>query len=75
MPLILLPAVDVVEGRAVRLVQGRAGSETEYGSALDAALGWQRDGAEWVHLVDLESGARVQHSVGLASRRSADGRG
>src|SRR5271165_275126 len=53
-PLILLPAVDVVEGRAVRLVQGRAGSETEYGSALDAALGWQRDGAEWVHLVDLD---------------------
>jgi 1-(5-phosphoribosyl)-5-[(5-phosphoribosylamino)methylideneamino] imidazole-4-carboxamide isomerase/N-(5'phosphoribosyl)anthranilate isomerase len=54
-PLILLPAVDVVEGRAVRLVQGRAGSETEYGSALDAALGWQRDGAEWVHLVDLDA--------------------
>jgi len=54
-PLILLPAVDVVEGRAVRLVQGRAGSETEYGSALDAALGWQRDGAEWIHLVDLDA--------------------
>lgn len=53
--LILLPAVDVVDGRAVRLVQGRAGSETEYGSALDAALGWQRDGAEWVHLVDLDA--------------------
>jgi 1-(5-phosphoribosyl)-5-[(5-phosphoribosylamino)methylideneamino] imidazole-4-carboxamide isomerase/N-(5'phosphoribosyl)anthranilate isomerase len=55
MPLILLPAVDVVDGRAVRLVQGRAGSETEYGSALDAALGWQRDGAEWVHLVDIDA--------------------
>lgn len=54
-PLILLPAVDVVEGRAVRLVQGRAGSETEYGSALDAALSWQRDGAEWIHLVDLDA--------------------
>jgi phosphoribosylanthranilate isomerase len=54
-PLILLPAVDVVEGRAVRLVQGKAGSETEYGSALNAALGWQRDGAEWVHLVDLDA--------------------
>ena len=53
MALILLPAVDVVEGRAVRLVQGKAGSETEYGSALDAALTWQRDGAEWIHLVDL----------------------
>ena len=54
-PLILLPAVDVVEGRAVRLVQGKAGSETEYGSALDAALGWQRDGADWIHLVDLDA--------------------
>ncbi len=53
--LILLPAVDVVEGRAVRLVQGKAGSETEYGSALEAALAWQRDGAEWIHLVDLDA--------------------
>ena len=53
--LILLPAVDVVEGRAVRLVQGQAGSETECGSALDAAMGWQRDGAEWIHLVDLDA--------------------
>lgn len=55
MALILLPAVDVVDGRAVRLVQGKAGSETEYGSALEAALGWQRDGAEWIHLVDLDA--------------------
>src|SRR5579885_502437 len=55
MPLVVLPAVDVVDGRAVRLVQGRAGSETEYGSALDAALTWQRDGAEWIHLVDLDA--------------------
>ncbi|MEB3048505.1 bifunctional 1-(5-phosphoribosyl)-5-((5-phosphoribosylamino)methylideneamino)imidazole-4-carboxamide isomerase/phosphoribosylanthranilate isomerase PriA [Mycolicibacter sp. MYC123] len=53
--MVLLPAVDVVEGRAVRLVQGKAGSETEYGSALDAALGWQNDGAEWIHLVDLDA--------------------
>ncbi|MBV9319096.1 MAG: bifunctional 1-(5-phosphoribosyl)-5-((5-phosphoribosylamino)methylideneamino)imidazole-4-carboxamide isomerase/phosphoribosylanthranilate isomerase PriA [Mycobacterium sp.] len=55
MALILLPAVDVIEGRAVRLVRGRAGSETEYGTALDAALGWQHDGAEWIHLVDLDA--------------------
>ncbi|NBP84947.1 MAG: bifunctional 1-(5-phosphoribosyl)-5-((5-phosphoribosylamino)methylideneamino)imidazole-4-carboxamide isomerase/phosphoribosylanthranilate isomerase PriA, partial [Mycobacteriaceae bacterium] len=39
--MILLPAVDVVDGRAVRLVQGRAGSETGYGPALEAALAWQ----------------------------------
>lgn len=55
MSLTLLPAVDVVEGQAVRLVQGRAGSETEYGSALEAALRWQSDGAQWVHLVDLDA--------------------
>lgn len=53
--LVLLPAVDVVDGRAVRLVQGKAGSETAYGSALDAALAWQGDGAEWIHLVDLDA--------------------
>jgi phosphoribosylanthranilate isomerase len=45
----------VVDGKAVRLVQGVAGSETDYGSALDAALGWQSDGAEWIHLVDLDA--------------------
>ncbi|MGI8591030.1 MAG: HisA/HisF-related TIM barrel protein, partial [Nakamurella sp.] len=51
----LLPAVDVADGQAVRLVQGRAGTETTYGAPLDAALGWQRDGAEWIHLVDLDA--------------------
>ncbi|GAB3126793.1 bifunctional 1-(5-phosphoribosyl)-5-((5-phosphoribosylamino) methylidenea mino)imidazole-4-carboxamide isomerase/phosphoribosylanthranilate isomerase PriA [Tsukamurella serpentis] len=55
MSLVLLPAVDVAEGRAVRLVQGEAGSETAYGSPRDAALAWQNDGADWVHLVDLDA--------------------
>jgi len=53
--LILLPAVDVADGQAVRLVQGEAGSETSYGDPLDAALAWQSQGAEWVHLVDLDA--------------------
>ena len=53
--LVLLPAVDVAGGQAVRLVQGEAGTETGYGDPLDAALAWQRDGAEWVHLVDLDA--------------------
>jgi 1-(5-phosphoribosyl)-5-[(5-phosphoribosylamino)methylideneamino] imidazole-4-carboxamide isomerase/N-(5'phosphoribosyl)anthranilate isomerase len=53
--LILLPAVDVAAGQAVRLVQGEAGSETSYGDPLEAALAWQRDGAEWIHLVDLDA--------------------
>ncbi|MEV8436657.1 bifunctional 1-(5-phosphoribosyl)-5-((5-phosphoribosylamino)methylideneamino)imidazole-4-carboxamide isomerase/phosphoribosylanthranilate isomerase PriA [Actinosynnema sp. NPDC051121] len=51
----LLPAVDVADGLAVRLVQGEAGTETNYGDPLDAARAWQRDGAEWVHLVDLDA--------------------
>jgi len=55
MTLELLPAVDVADGQAVRLVQGEAGSETSYGSPLEAALKWQSDGAQWVHLVDLDA--------------------
>ena len=51
----LLPAVDVADGQAVRLVQGAAGSETSYGDPLSAALAWQSAGAEWIHLVDLDA--------------------
>ena len=51
----LLPAVDVVNGQAVRLVQGEAGSETFYGTPLTAAQEWQDGGAEWIHLVDLDA--------------------
>jgi len=53
--LTLLPAVDVANGQAVRLVQGAAGSETVYGDPMEAALAWQRQGAEWIHLVDLDA--------------------
>src|SRR4051812_11606881 len=53
--LVLLPAVDVADGAAVRLVQGAAGSETSYGDPLEAAMAWQRDGAQWIHLVDLDA--------------------
>ncbi|WP_029288700.1 bifunctional 1-(5-phosphoribosyl)-5-((5-phosphoribosylamino)methylideneamino)imidazole-4-carboxamide isomerase/phosphoribosylanthranilate isomerase PriA [Cellulomonas sp. HZM] len=51
----LLPAVDVADGQAVRLVQGEAGSETGYGDPLAAALDWHTGGAEWIHLVDLDA--------------------
>ena len=51
----LLPAVDVKAGQAVRLVQGELGSESKYGSPLDAALDFQKSGAEWIHLVDLDA--------------------
>ena len=51
----LLPAVDVAAGRAVRLVQGEAGTETDFGSPHDAAMDWVRQGAKWIHLVDLDA--------------------
>ncbi|MFB9659511.1 bifunctional 1-(5-phosphoribosyl)-5-((5-phosphoribosylamino)methylideneamino)imidazole-4-carboxamide isomerase/phosphoribosylanthranilate isomerase PriA [Glycomyces mayteni] len=51
----LLPAVDVTGGKAVQLVQGVAGSGKQYGDPIEAALEWQRQGAEWLHLVDLDA--------------------
>jgi len=53
--LTLLPAVDVADGKAVRLTQGEAGTETSYGDPVDAAGEWISQGAEWIHLVDLDA--------------------
>ncbi len=53
--LILFPAVDVAGGKAVRLTQGAAGSETNYGDPIAAANEWADQGAEWIHLVDLDA--------------------
>ncbi|MFI7273492.1 bifunctional 1-(5-phosphoribosyl)-5-((5-phosphoribosylamino)methylideneamino)imidazole-4-carboxamide isomerase/phosphoribosylanthranilate isomerase PriA [Streptomyces sp. MS19] len=55
MKLELLPAVDVRDGQAVRLVHGESGTETSYGDPYAAAVAWQRAGAEWLHLVDLDA--------------------
>ena len=65
MTLTLLPAVDVAGGQAVRLVQGAAGSETSYGDPVEAALGWQSAGAEWLHLVDLDAAFGRGSNAGL----------
>src|SRR6478736_9196230 len=51
----LLPAVDIAGGQAVQLVQGVAGSEKTFGDPVEAALNWQRRGAQWIHLVDLDA--------------------
>lgn len=63
----LLPAVDVKDGRAVRLVQGELSQESIYGSPLEVALEFQASGAEWLHLVDLDAAfGRGENSVLLA---------
>lgn len=54
-PLILLPAVDVADGQAVRLSQGDAGTEKSFGDPLEAAESFVEQGAEWLHLVDLDA--------------------
>ena len=63
----LLPAVDVKDGRAVRLVQGELSKESIYGAPLEVALEFQNAGAEWIHLVDLDAAfGRGENSLMLA---------
>jgi len=63
----LLPAVDVKDGRAVRLVQGELSQESIYGAPLDVALDFQTAGATWLHLVDLDAAfGRGENSLLLA---------
>ena len=63
----LLPAVDVKDGRAVRLVQGELAKESIYGAPLEVALEFQAAGAEWLHLVDLDAAfGRGSNAVLLA---------
>jgi 1-(5-phosphoribosyl)-5-[(5-phosphoribosylamino)methylideneamino] imidazole-4-carboxamide isomerase/N-(5'phosphoribosyl)anthranilate isomerase len=63
--LILLPAVDVKGGQAVRLVRGQLANQSNYGAPLDAALDFQSAGAEWIHLVDLDAafGTGSNHEI------------
>ena len=61
----LLHAVDVKDGKAVRLVQGELSQETNYGKPLDAALDFQKSGAEWIHLVDLDAAFGIGSNADL----------
>jgi phosphoribosylformimino-5-aminoimidazole carboxamide ribotide isomerase len=63
--LILYPAIDILGGHAVRLMQGDYERETAYDAdPVDAALRWAGQGAEWFHVVDLD-GARSGASANL----------
>lgn len=53
--MIIIPAVDIKGGKCVRLVEGREGTETSFGDdPAQWALRWVREGAEWLHVVDLD---------------------
>ena len=64
----LLPAVDIKGGQAVQLVQGVDGSEKSFGDPIEAALRWQRSGAEWIHLVDLDAAFGHGHNRELQAK-------
>ncbi|MEJ7901356.1 MAG: HisA/HisF-related TIM barrel protein, partial [Thermomicrobiales bacterium] len=54
----MYPAIDIRNGKAVRLIEGDFERETIFDTdPVDAALRWQEQGAEWIHIVDLD-GAR-----------------
>ncbi|AOY59176.1 1-(5-phosphoribosyl)-5-[(5-phosphoribosylamino)methylideneamino]imidazole-4-carboxamide isomerase [Desulfococcus multivorans] len=53
--MIIIPAIDIKNGKCVRLRQGRMDSETVFGEDPAAmALRWEADGAEMIHVVDLD---------------------
>lgn len=66
--MLLIPAVDLKGGKAVRLYEGDPGRETVYGDPVAAALRWQEEGARWLHLVDLD------RALGQGDNREALGR-
>lgn len=66
--LVLLPAVDVAGGKAVRLTQGEAGTETYHGDPVDAAADWIAQGAEWIHLVDLDAAFGRGSNLGVIKK-------
>ena len=62
--MILYPAIDIRDGRAVRLIQGDYERETVYDDPVVAARRWEAEGARWLHVVDLD-GARAGAPVNL----------
>jgi len=70
--LILLPAVDVADGQAVRLTQGVAGTETTHGDPLEVAQNFVDQGAEWLHLVDLDAAFGRGDNTGVIRRVVAE---
>ena len=51
--MILYPAIDMLDGKAVRLRQGKRDDVTVYGDPVEMSAKWRAKGAEWLHLVDL----------------------
>ncbi|MDR0990389.1 MAG: bifunctional 1-(5-phosphoribosyl)-5-((5-phosphoribosylamino)methylideneamino)imidazole-4-carboxamide isomerase/phosphoribosylanthranilate isomerase PriA [Propionibacteriaceae bacterium] len=68
----ILPAVDLMDGQAVQLVQGVAGSQKVFGDPVVAARRWQDEGATWLHLVDLDAAFGRGSNADIAARIIAE---
>jgi len=64
----LLPAIDVKDGRAVRLVQGELSKESTYGQPIEVAQEFVAAGAEWIHLVDLDAAFGIGSNAELLAQ-------
>lgn len=53
--MLIIPAVDIRKDKCVQLVGGKPGTGQEYGSPLKAAQKWEEEGAEFLHIVDLDA--------------------
>ena len=68
----LYPAIDIYQGNAVRLRQGRREEATVYGSPLEMARRWTRSGARWLHVIDLDGAfeGRPRNTVAIEEIRA-----
>lgn len=65
-PMLIFPAIDLRHGRVVRLKQGRADAETAYSDdPVHIAQRWEREGAEWLHVVNLDGAFGEESSANL----------
>lgn len=59
--MIILPAVDIMGGRPVRLYKGEFSTASQVAEdALETAVRFERDGAEWIHMVDLDGSLKKE---------------
>jgi len=69
--MLIIPAIDLRDGRCVRLKQGRKDDVTEYeGDPIEVAKGFQNQGAQWLHVVDLDGAFAESNSTNRQKLKS-----
>ena len=66
--MLVIPAVDIIDARAVRLVRGVEFERKDYGDPLEAALLWAQQGAKMIHVIDLDAALGKGGNPGVVRR-------